>query len=313
MSSIERETEPAQAVKERQVFTKKQQLANNTKNVGSEVASIIAGPIIRHWTETIDKGTEIEYAPDFDDKFAEAVEDGCLFAYEANHASTYDAEILALVNDATREGTNAQETLLPMAKSQFTGDQGFWSFVMYKATRNLLRKRHLRPVATVTENDANHRMLNANSEEYATKMSGGIKNGTTAIAVLPEKSVEGGRINPKTGQLNGMIRFDPKVLRLNYLLAKQNHRPLAIEPVSIRDSYKVLNPETKLPGSQALLAGLHYGNPHIITVYVSAPIRSDRELAPFIANRDWKGASDFVAREIAKHLSPEQRGVYTSV
>lgn len=276
---------------------------------GSDVASIVAGPIIRHWTETIDKGTELEFAPDFDEKFAEAVENGCLIAFEANHISNYDAEALALVNHATMAGSNSPETTLPMAKSQFTGDQGFWNYVVYKASKPLLAKYHIKPIPTTTFNDINSRNIDANPQEHAANMRNGTKSSTT-IAVLPEASVFGGKINPKTGKLNGMQTIDPKGLRMSYLLAKRQGKPFAVIPVSIRGSNEVLNPDTKRPNKRALLAGLHYGDPHIVDVYIGAPLRSDKELAPYIEQHDWEGATNFVGKKIAKHLNEEQRGVY---
>jgi len=311
MSTIERAEIKDISLKQKIPMSQRPLLQRAAYYTSTDVISFIAGPFIRHWTETVDKGTSIEVASDFDDKFAEAVENDCLIVYEANHASTYDAEALALVNDATKEATNAQETLLPMAKSQITGDQGFWNFVQYKSTRKLLNKHHIRPIPTTTARDQGSRNMDANPKEYASNMKNGTKNGTP-IAVLPEASVEGGRINPDTGKLNGMIAFDPNVLRMNYLLARRQGRVLAIEPVSITNSNIVLDPNTKFPQRKALLAGFHHGDPHIVSIYIGAPIRSDRELAPYIKDHNWKGASDFIAREIARHLPKDQRGVYAS-
>lgn len=283
-----------------------------------QVALLTVGPIISLLTNKLNAITPKEFAPGFTEEYVRAIKDGCFPVFVANHQSQFDLPLLArvsrvLINTANRvlpEEKRISGTLVPMAQSVENGAQGIDTQIIYAANNRQLERNKVVTIPTATVNDTGGRGELPNPREFTTTMRDGIKKGYGAIGVFPEGTKEGGRIG-ENGQRKGMQEFAQNSLRICISLARSNGQPVVFIPVGISESWRVLDPQTRLPRSNTLMAGFGIGHPKLPHVRIGMPVRTDKDdLSRFIIQKNWSGLDAYIGGKIAELLPFRERGKY---
>jgi hypothetical protein len=150
---------------------------------------------------------------------------------------------------------------------------------------------------TDTHNKSTRRMREAAIEERK------------GIVLPAEATVQGGRINPATGEIFGMQVFTPKAIRQALRTVTITNENGILIPIGISAGYKVLNSETNGITLPATLVGFGASNKVIMTVHIGNPIiykKGD------IRNLDSEDLDYDIGTKIAQMLEPHERGVYSN-
>lgn len=278
--------------------------------------------IVRWFTENAGIASPPQYHPDYLPTLIDAAKDGLILDYMGSHTAWGDIILLSFV---TREGIGiANEHLpanqqiegavAPFAKTMQTEKQGKSLSFMFQATLPLLTTNRVYPVYTATERDVLIRNEQKNGQEFMADMYSMMSEGFSAIAVLPEGSVEGGRKRPD-GKRVGMQLVQEGTAASAVILAKRLKRPgVLYVPVGIEGGFEINDPTNRLrfPTIEGFKAGflLKKG---VCKIRVGKPIRSDDpEIAAMIKERAWGKLDDMIGFAIAEQVSPHMRAVYTN-
>lgn len=275
--------------------------------------------LLKRGIERILISTHYEYAPHFWETIGEYAASGG-FVIVQNHTS--NADILAgnllanrvtqKVNRTVPEGQRMQGFIEPFALSLKNGTQGEMSQT-YSKVEPLIKMLRVQTNPTPTLNDILHDRIKTYQDyvdyhrESTRKMRDAAILERRGIILPPEATVQGGRINPDTGDIYGMQVFTPGAIRqaLKTVTAKNDFGILI--PVAISGGYKVLNSETNGVTLPALLVGLGPSKQSLMTVRVGEPIvyRKSHIRGLDAERQDYK-----VGTIIARMLDPHERGVY---
>lgn len=260
-----------------------------------------------------------EFHPDFADDIVRASKDGFILAFEAGpHTAWYDAVLLSYVsrigigiaNEHFPPDKQIRGAVMPFAKTLKTGGQGGLLDFMFQANLPILTRNKIYPIYTATDNDQAKRGLDGNQGEYIADNLAMMRDGFTAMAALPEGTVEAGRIGPD-GKRNGMQRIKEGACLSAVLLAKKLRRPgVLFVPIGIVDGWKINDPNRKWPTLEGFKAGLLMDR-GINRVTVGKPIRSDSiEAQALIQSRDKVGLDSLIGGAIASLVPEDMRGKY---
>jgi 1-acyl-sn-glycerol-3-phosphate acyltransferase len=130
------------------------------------------------------------------------------------------------------------------------------------------------------------------------------------MAVLPEGSVEGGRIDDN-GNRKGMQKFRAQTCASAILLSKKIRRPgVAFVPVGIEGGWKINNPHGKFPTLEGWKAAL-LAKGDVCKITVGKPIRSDdADIVALIKERNWEELDNKIGSAVGRLISLNMRGVY---
>lgn len=125
----------------------------------------------------------------------------------ANHRSHADGGVVVeAVRRVNRRDNPANTFLLPIAASIGTGDQTDTIQTFFNAQEAWFKARYIDPIHIVRPKDINNYDMKINRADLRKFASGIRPNGK--FFIFPEAHVQGGRINPLTGQRTETIEVD---------------------------------------------------------------------------------------------------------
>lgn len=267
------------------------------------------GPFLRYGLENIMGGTNVDYQEGFENEYINGIKDGYLPILVGNHQSHVDGVSISL---PARTLTDVANEILPndqklkgfalvIASSLYSGHQGAMMKGFFDEVSPVIERRKLIPLLHTRPQDKQRYNMKTERLSQFKDLIDTINDGY-AVAVLPEGTTTAGKKN-KDGKPNGMQEFMPSSVRMLISAAKEANKRTMIIPISITGGPDIHNPDTKLPTFKALRAGFNLGDPRLVQIYVSNPMRSDEgELERLYCARDWSGLNTIVANEIEKHL-----------
>jgi hypothetical protein len=302
-------------------LTNKQKLGQLAVRYGP---NILRGTATR-WAETMVNAIPVEYPPNFDTEYRQAIEDGCIPIFITNHSSDYDGlpaakvtdKLLSLADGAMPWGKGLEGFLMITANSLQKGhavELRPGEVMMFDTLgRPFLSDRGITPIFTTTKNDRKRGGIGLakNSNQFDTELEEKIKTGKFGIFLFPEASVNSGRLD-KNGKRKGMQEFATGAVA-NYItkIKELTGRDVVVISAAIAGSYKVYDHQTSRPSSK-ILKGFWHGDSEVVKVIVNKPIRSMNNLiAGFRADasvREKIGIDGFFGRLIARLLPPEEQG-----
>ena len=302
--------------------TRKQKLMQWAVRAGSE---IMRSPTTR-WAETMGKATPIEFPPNSKNQYVQAIKDGCIPILITNHSSDYDGipaamltdMLTTLANENLPLGEQLEGFLMITARSLQSEQQKIQrpgETIIFDALEHpFLSKHAIRPLFTTTKHDRTRdgSGLPKNSEEFAEELDPRLATGKFGVFLFPEATVNSGRLD-KDGRRRGMQKFTPGAIAKYVTDIKEltGGRDVVIISAAISGGYKVYDHQTSRP-TRKILAGFRHGDPEVVTVTVSPPVRSrNNVVAGFDAAASVKqkiGIDRFFGRRIAAMLPPEERG-----
>jgi len=277
--------------------------------------------ITRIGIENILATTIFEFPPDFPQRAQEAALKGPFVAAQ-NHQRNSD--ILAgakAVNYTTEEvNKNVPEDkqikgwVEYYAASLEQGTQGEMSDE-YQEAKPILEKLGIEIVQTTTGSDIRKgRGTIEEAKEKGTDPKTAFRRVTTAvndeqksIIFAPEATVEGGSINPETGQIYGMRPFVEGSMYINLMMAARKTGFASFLPISVSGGVNVLRSRDNKYSIRAQIVGSGLRSLALMTVRVGNPITLSREQ---IKQMGPEGIDIFCGTEIAKRLKPHERGFY---
>lgn len=275
--------------------------------------------MVQWFMENAAIAAEKKFHPDFADDIVRATEDGFIQVYEQGpHTAWYDAIQLSYItrigigiaNEHLPQNEQIRGVLMPFAKTLKTGGQGGLLDFMFQAALPTLTRNRVYPIYTATDNDQRRRGLNGNQGEYIADNLAMMRDGFTALAALPEGSVQAGR-KKEDGKRYGMQSIKEGACASAILLARKLRRPgVLFIPVGFEDGWKINNPHGKWPTLAGLKTGLLMDR-GVGKVTVGKPIRSDSpEVQALVQSKDWVGLDNLIGGAIASLVSLEMRGKY---
>jgi hypothetical protein len=279
------------------------------------------GWLLKRGIERILLTTQYEYPPHFWETIDQYAANAG-FVIAQNHFS--NADILAVdllanritcrVNRTVPEEKKMGGFIEPFADSLPEDTQGEMSR-FYKKVKPLINRLRVETGPTPTLNDILNNRIHSykkykdDLEESSKRMKEATSKERKGVILPAEATVQGGRIDPGTGDVYGMQVFTPNSVKLAlYSVTEANDYGIII-PTAVSYGYKVLNSETNGITLPATVVGLTPIKQAIMTVHVGEPIiykKSD------IRGLNSDELNYLVATTIAQMLEPQERGVYSS-
>lgn len=269
--------------------------------------------ILRPGVEHIMVKIDVEYAPDFGDKYIKGIQNGYhrpLVA--ANHRRIVDG---LFPGDTARDLVNVGNEFLPqdqqlrgfalaLAASLHYGYQGPMRKAFYDGLLPVLEDKEMNPFLVVRRQDVGRYQM----EEYFDPRQEQddsirvIRDGF-GIFILPEGTTVG----------NEMNQFMPTALFTAIdTIEKAGEKALLI-PMSITGGDKIQH-NNKLPTLMSFKSGFWINNDHFIKIYVGAPMKYDKgKLGELYKSGNRTGINHLVGGLIAAHLPENERGVYAEL
>lgn len=291
--------------------------------------------VVNRLTQRVLSVTSYSYPPDFEYIISSAMKDNLAIDLDGNHTAWADALLLApavkrtaqIASIGRPQGEKVRGAFMPFAKSlkKINGEnahdptaperkgQGRLLSVMFDATLPILVENGVIPVYTATPNDVQKRDEQRNQEEFLAHASGMIKAGFEMRSVLPEGTVQGGRIDAN-GNRTGMQLLAENATASAYVISRKFRRNgVLFLPVGIIGGYEINDPSNhKLPTLEGWKAGL-LGKTGVCSVTVGEGIRTDDpEIQYIVKNREFEELDTRLGLAIAQILPAELRGVYAS-
>lgn len=229
-----------------------------------------------------------------------------------NHLSHADfGPILKVAGNLNKIGNPKVNASLILAKSLATGDQSGMLGDFYRAAEPKLIKSRVSPIYVTREKDREKYKLPMDSTELR-KVIGVVRRGDVLI-YCPEGTVEGGRTNPETGELNGLVRVADQTLPT--ILGKEAlKKELAFLPVAIQGTNEIYNPTTEKVTTDIkrdfALQLLHHHPSKIATATVGKPFTSVDMINDGVDIGNPEEFNTYLMSNIAQNLPEELRGYY---
>jgi|GEM_PF-6278937 len=226
---------------------------------------------------------------------------GALITMVFNHQSHADAIPISVLANTLTESINREINndlhsrtdifpgfILPMAASVTSGDQSKVITDLFEKLEGWFSKHHIDFVPIVRRKDA--LQYGMNPYDGLHRLANIIKQckANTGLAIFPEGSVRGGRRIPNTNRRYGMIDVnEPTLLSQLTLRSIEDGKQMLILPVGFSGSYKILDPDKKIP-SQSMFTSMFYNwlffriLPHryLASVKVGEPFSSEELTVP---------------------------------
>lgn len=280
-----------------------------------------AGPLIRLAVEKSIVGTEVEYPQGFKPVLEEAItemKDPKIFL-AVRHQSHPDGFIIgrltldlkAMINDVLPPEKQTAGFFMPLAQSLEEGQQDRPVMQVYQEIKPALRKFGLVPAPIVRAKDVDKYKMQTDEDEEL-RMRELISEGYNGVMLFPEGTTEGGRTDD-SGNVIGMVPFERNAIKRTYLFLKRNTGSEVIFiPAATFGGREMLDPDTKQVSPRQLLTALISPLPHIASIRVGMPIRSDEgEAAELLKGRDRDALNNFFGGKVAELLPDErEQGFY---
>jgi len=278
------------------------------------------GWVLKRGIEKILLATPYEYPAGFWGIIREYASNGGMVIVQ-NHTSNADilaGDLLAnritqRANSVVPEEKKRKGFIEPFALSLPEGGQGEMS-MFYNDVQPLIKRLRVEPVPTPTLNDIlKGRITDQQFLEYHRESTRRMREAAIeerkGIVLPAEATVQGGRVNPDTGEIFGMQIFIPGAIRQALRIVTIENDYGILIPVGVSGGYKVLDSQTNRITTPATLVGLGWSKEAIMTVHVGEPIVYKKS--------DIRGlrsdSLDFqIGTTIAQMLEPHERGAYSS-
>lgn len=277
--------------------------------------------ILKRGIEKILLTTRYEYPPNFWETIEEYASISG-FVIVQNHTSNADIlagnllanRITQRVNKVVPEEKKMGGFIEPFALSLPENGQGEMSR-FYSEVLPLINRLRVETDPTPTLNDilsgrirTYKQFVNAHNESTRRMREAAIEE-RKGIVLPAEATVQGGRINPETGEIFGMQVFTPRAIRQALRTVTIANDNGILIPVGISAGYKVLNSETNGITLSATMVGFGVSKQAIMTVHIGSPIIYKKGE---IRNLDSEELDYNIGTTIAQMLEPHERGVYSN-
>jgi hypothetical protein len=291
------------------------------KNILHHVPSETESWLLKRGIEKVLLATRYEYPPNFWETVEEYASSSG-FVIVQNHTSNADilaGDLLAnritqRVNKVVPEAKKMGGFIEPFASSLPENGQGEMS-KFYLEVLPLINRLRVETDPTPTLNDIlsgrikTYKKFTDTHNKSTRRMREAAIEERKGIVLPAEATVQGGRINPATGEIFGMQVFTPKAIRQALRTVTITNENGILIPIGISAGYKVLNSETNGITLPATLVGFGASNKVIMTVHIGNPIiykKGD------IRNLDSEDLDYDIGTKIAQMLEPHERGVYSN-
>lgn len=301
-------SQPAYQVKNRTVV-------DRARNKAIYLGIRASGPVIEAGLERILSITPLVLPEEVQEEYLRLRGEGYVPANAANHTAQEDANSEAKWADAQfqlEESLPPERRLRdlrkPFAWSLNSGAQGPAIQGLYHAEMEFLEKHHIIPVHIVRAKDVTED-TRPNLLDYYKQLVAALKAGS-GLSIFPEGDTWGGKRN-EDGHINGMHSFQEDSIRSLVSAARLAEKKLMIMPIGLEGSFRIQDPETKLPTRWALRNGLGFSERPLKRVRVGLPIPTDQgELGELIGAKNWQGANELIGRKIAALVPANHRGIH---
>lgn len=280
-----------------------------------------AGPLIRLAVEKAIVGTEVEYPSGFKPALKEAIaemQDPKIFLAVRHHShpdgfiiGRLTLDLKAMVNEVLPPEKQTAGFFMPLAQSLEEGQQDRPVMQVYQEIKPALRKFGLVPAPIVRTKDVEKYKMQTDEDEEL-RMRELINEGYNGVMLFPEGTTEGGRTD-SSGKVIGMVPFERNAIKRTYLFLKRNTGSEVIFiPAATFGGREMLNPDSKQVSPVILARALTSPYPHLASIRVGMPIRSDQgEAAELLKGRDRDALNNFFGGKVAELLPNEhEQGVY---
>lgn len=276
-----------------------------------------AGPVIRTAVEKGIIGTRLEMSNDFNYLFTSAVQEGYVPLIIARHQSHPDGFIIArLTMDLAAKAEQLEPSfrgfLMPLAQSLEEGQQDRPMMRVYHEIKPVMKKFGLVPAPIVRKKDMSEEYYSMKKDhDEESRMRNLLKEGYQGVVLFPEGTTSGGKTD-SSGNIIGMVDFEPNSIKKTYLFLKRNlKREVLIIPAATFGGRRILNPDNKWVSPWPLLEALVSPMPYVGRIAVGDPLRSDDEfMKQLLKDKDQTGLNEFLGGEVATLIPEEERGVY---
>lgn len=284
-----------------------------------------AGPLIRVAVEKGIVGTQVEYPDGFGPAFREAMAERNtkgkrkygIFVVSRHHShpdgfiiARLSLDLKAIANSVLPENEQIAGLFMPLAQSLEEGQQDRPIMQVYQEIKPTLRKSGLVPAPIVRAKDVNQYQMQTDDDEDA-RMRSIINKGYNGVILFPAGTTQGGRTD-SAGRVIGMVPFEENAIKKTYLFLKRNAGTESLFiPAATFGGREILNPDNKWVSPTQLLTALISPYPHIASIRVGMPIRSDEgEIAELLRGRDRNALNNFFGGQVAALIPEHERGVY---
>lgn len=242
--------------------------------------------------------------------FGEHIADGAVPVIATNHISLFDGFVIAkLTQQAKLRSQGAVMSFdLVIAQSLAAGKQGDETDAYFTAVKPFLREFGTElDLSIPTQNDIHYREVKREKRDYLGDYLEAAPQEGKGFAIFPEGTVKGGRINPKTQEVNGMraVRSENDMTKfIDAVRAKG--RDVVVLLGGIEGTDQMISPDHLFPTDEIIRFILGYTDYPATT----SPMRVT-VAAPYLrrAGGEATDGKD-IAQRIAQLLPPERRGVW---
>jgi hypothetical protein len=228
------------------------------------------------------------------------------------HLSHADAGALILTaKRLNKVGNFPINFVLPLAASLETGDQSDKLTDFYNVIKPKLQKHRIEPIHVAREKDREEYRL-ARSTAENLRLFREVKRGA-ALMYFPEGTVEGGRRNPNTGEINGLSQVKDEFMpqMLSRIGADQE---IAFLPISVSGTNRIYDPTTANVTSEAgrivPMQWLFRQFPKLATATVGEPFTSQDMLRSGVNLNNPQEFNNYLMYRQAEMVPSEERGFY---
>lgn len=203
------------------------------------------------------------------------------------------------------------QMVFPVSKSMSGGEQGNIIKTLYEDVLvPNLRSRNIRPLSVTTDNDVKRRGYKRNKMANGLAVGRALKRDGTGFFVFIEGTVEGGRKNKQTGEINGLQEPDSMLQQL-LEYSKASCAPLVFVTAGIANSHNLLSADgkfvTPLWGRAMIENELGFGNTY-------AQVNMGKPISTLNLNLDnIPQARDNLMISLASSIPHKERGMYKGV
>lgn len=273
-----------------------------------------------------DEMVQLNIDPAVTEECVELMAEGGRMIMYGDHQGHADGWLLGkavqyLIEKAKEAGVDFHGVALPLARSMFTGDQGWILKKMTELVAPILEKRGLRLIPYTRNKDVAKYGLVKNGAEVR-EMARAARKGYH-FCYLPEASIQGGRHRNfwgffLGGEINGVIDVDDKDGFIGFydLISKFGYvkGETFFQPVVMEGSYRYMGADLPIPTLE-LLRGLFVNASNPARITIGRPITAARLRSEF--REDWQndgaGLSKFLMEQVARRLPYASRGIHRNV
>jgi hypothetical protein len=230
-----------------------------------------------------------------------------------NHQSLADIAPANEISDRMNKvGNHHIEFNMPVSIS-INAKQGSIVRNFYNAAKPWIRQHRIEPYEVARHKDrATHGFeatIETNQELHDTVYT------DRGLIIFMEGVQEGGRINPETGKLNGMVEIRNKQVPDQVKASVQEvGREVAFLPVGIDGGYRIFDPKKGMLTTDAIkkisVQKIPFTNPKLATAIVGKPFTSGEMFEDGVSIDDPITINTYLAKRIAALLPEEARGYY---